>query len=66
MIPSYTRGCLKKVAGERPGDPQNCVVRQNIVAHAHFPKTFLMWAWFWHSRNDFMVGVAHPRGEIGS
>ncbi len=34
--------------------PQNCVV-----------ETFLMWACFWHSLEDFKVGVAHPRGEIG-
>ncbi len=59
MIQGTLRDVLKKVAGERPGDPTKlCGQAKNCrPLHTIFFKTFLMCACFGHSLKDFKVGM---------
>ncbi len=66
MIQDTLRDVLKKWPANGPATPQNCVVGQKIVAHAHFFQNFLDVGVVLSFLKDFKVGVAHPRGEIGS
>ncbi len=58
MIQGTLRDVLKKVAGERPGDPTKlCDWAKNCRPHKFF-QNFLDVGMFWHSLKDFKVGVA--------